>query len=131
MASFARRLHHLMLEKGLSQSDVARSMWGTIQDGRGYDVAKGRDRISEYVRGQSIPEPRNLKKLAEVLDVTVEQLAPDLAAASVDRADPELSLTVVTGQADKVHLKVNRLLPLSIASQIVALISGSDERGKA
>lgn len=127
LQSFARRLHELMVAKGLSQSELARSIWGKTTDSRGYDVAANRDRISSYLKGRSVPEPANMAKLAKELGVTVAELAPDATAAAVDRANPAVSMTMIAGHADKTHLQVNQLVRLEVAVKIIALLS-EDEK---
>lgn len=120
---FARRLHKLMLDRGMSQSDLARKVWGKTTDGRGYDVAKNRDRISVYLRGQSYPDPVNLSKMADALGVPVEELAPDAVASAVERENPEVQMTAIAGHSDKVFLRVNKLVPMTVAAQIISLLS--------
>jgi len=124
---FARKLYDKMTEKGLSQSDLARRAFGTKLDERGYKVAKSRDRISVYLKGTSLPDPKNLALLADALDVTPEELAPDITAATVDRENPEVALTSIAGHGDKVHLQVNKLVPLTLAAEIVSMISKYDD----
>lgn len=128
LQAFARRLHELMAERGLSQSDLARAVWGKSVDGRGYDVAKNRDRISSYLKARSIPEPANMAKLAAELGVSVTELAPDAVAAAVDRAHPAFSMTVITGHADKTHLQVNKLVRMETAAKIAQLLSEDEAR---
>jgi transcriptional regulator with XRE-family HTH domain len=125
MAAFARRLHALMMDKGLTQSDVASQIWGKTTNTKGHTVAKGRDRISEYVRGNSVPEPRNLRRLADVLGVTVEQLAPERAGSVLDRDDPALKMSAAAGQPGHVHLHINQTVPLGVAAEIIRLIGQS------
>lgn len=120
--NFARRLYELMTTQGMSQSDLARAIWGTKKDPRGYDVAKNRDRISAYVRGASIPDPQNMAKLADALGVPVDELAPDVAVDAVSRENPEIALTAVAGHPDKVHLQVYKLVPMGTAVKIIALL---------
>jgi hypothetical protein len=124
---FARRLHEFMARKGMSQSDLARAVWGKDTDTRGYEVAKNRDRISSYLRGRSIPEPANMKTIADKLGVTVAELAPDVLASVVDRAHPAVSMSMVAGHSDKTHLQVNKLVPMAVAAKIIALLS-EDEK---
>lgn len=123
METFARRLHKLMLEKKMSQSDLARKIWGQGTDSRGYNVAKNRDRISVYLKGQSYPDQINLQRIADVLGVTTEELAPDAVAAAVERDNPEVQFTMVAGHSDKVYLRVNKLVPMALAAKIVTLLS--------
>lgn len=123
LQQFARRLHDALTAKGMSQSDLAREIWGSTQDTRGYTVAKNRDRIGSYLRGESVPEPQNLARMAEALGTTPEDLAPDIAAATVDRENPELAFTMVAGHPDKVHLQVNKLVDLTTATQVITLLT--------
>jgi transcriptional regulator with XRE-family HTH domain len=129
IANFSRRLHEIMIEKGLSQSDLARKIWGTIENNQGYTVAKNRDRISVWLRGEVIPDARNMKMLAEALDTELEDLAPDIMAATVDRESPEISMNMIAGHSDKVHLHINKLLPFVLASKIVQMIADQENNG--
>ncbi len=125
LPKFSTKLYEARLAKGLSMSDLARKIWGTVTDTRGYEVPKNKDRISRWENGDQVPEPHNLRLLAEALDMTVEELAPDLTAAAIDRnAQPAVQMTMVQGQPGKVHLVVNTLTSLAVASQIIALLSG-------
>jgi len=124
---FARRLYELMTERGLSQSDLAKKAFGTKVDPRGYTVARNRDRISIYLKGVSLPDPKNLALLANALDMSPEDLAPEITAATIDRESPEVAMTAIAGHGDKVHLEVNKLVPLSLASKIITMIAEHDE----
>jgi transcriptional regulator with XRE-family HTH domain len=127
---FARRLHELLVEKDMSQSDLARRAFGEETSKKtGYTGAKGRDRISAYLAGKTYPEPRTLQKLAEALGTTPEALAPDAVAAAVDRENPAISINMVEGHSDKVHLIVNKLVPLSVAMEIGSILAKSEGGG--
>ena len=128
MEQFARRLHETLIRKGMSQSDLARSMWGETTDARGYKVARNRDRVSSYLSGRSWPEAQNLRRMAEALGVKEEDLAPDITAATVDREKPALAITMVAGHPDKVHLVVDQLVPLALAARIASLLSDEGEK---
>jgi hypothetical protein len=112
-----------MNEKALSNSDLARLVWGETKDAKGYPVAKNRDRIGVYLKGEGFPEPRTLAKLAEALGTTAEELAPEITAATVDRERPELAMTAVGGDTDKMHVQVNALLPLDVAVKIMEIVA--------
>ena len=126
LEGFAKRLHRAMLKKQLSQSDLARQIWGTVTDNRGYEVAKNRDRISVWLRGQATPDPQNLTKCAEVLGLKVEELAPDLTASAVERQNPEVQMTAMGGHSDKVYLRINKLVSMAVAAKIVAMIAEAE-----
>lgn len=120
---FSRRLNKLMLDKGMKQSDLARQVWGTQTDKRGYEVARNRDRISVYLSGRGYPDPVNLAKIADALGTTPEDLAPNITAATVEREKPEILMSAISGHSDKVLLRVNKLVPLSVAAEIVGILS--------
>jgi transcriptional regulator with XRE-family HTH domain len=128
--SFASNLRRLRLALNLSQSDLARKIWGDTTDSRGYTVARNRDRISYYEARKAVPEAHTLGVLAEKLGTTVEELAPDLLAQETDKQrDPEISMAMVKDKADLVHLRVNTLCTLALASKIISLLT--DERNRA
>lgn len=123
---FARRLYKILVEKGWSQSDLARRAFGTKTDERGYTVAKGRDRISVYLRGQGYPEPKTLAKIAKVLRVSVEDLAPDIHSGTISRERPEVMIHQAAGHSDRVHLVVNKIVPNAVATRVMDLINEVD-----
>jgi len=61
-------------------------------------------------------------KIASALGVSPEELAPDITAATVERQNPEIALIAVAGHSDKVHLKVNKLVSMNIATMIMQLL---------
>jgi transcriptional regulator with XRE-family HTH domain len=130
LQQFARRLHEVLTEKNMSQSDLARKAFGEeVNKKTGYSGAKGRDRISAYLAGKTYPEPRTLQKIAEALNVTVEDLAPDALAATVDRENHAISINMVEGHPDKVHLVVNKLVPLAVAMEIGSILAKLENKG--
>lgn len=98
LQSFAARLRQGM--NGRNNSDLAREVWGTIKDVRGYNVAKNRDRIAAYLNGSAYPEPENLAKIADVLGIPIEELQikegtqPRQPARLKTEHDPGLTLTI-------------------------------------
>jgi hypothetical protein len=75
LQSFVDALSAAMAKHNLTASDLARAVWGTTKDTRGYEVAKGRDRIGYFLRGVHFPDQKNLQKLARAVGLTVEELA--------------------------------------------------------
>jgi transcriptional regulator with XRE-family HTH domain len=59
----------------MTQSDLARAAFGTDASADGDTVARSHDRISVYLAGQALPDPKNRKALAEALGLPVEELA--------------------------------------------------------
>lgn len=60
--SFAKRLNQAMLERKISQKELAAA------------IGKGKSSISQYLSGRSIPRPDVQEEIAQVLDCTVEWL---------------------------------------------------------
>jgi len=121
---FAQRLRRLRMDRDMSQSDVARAVWGTTTDSRGYEVARNRERISAYEQARSLPEPRSLELLAKALDVEPQDLSPELAGDEVGRQPAAVSMTMAEGQPDKVHLHVNTIASFEVASKVISLLAG-------
>jgi hypothetical protein len=133
-AAFANALRAAMLKQGLSASEVARRVWGTTKDSRGYDVARNRDRIGHYLNETSYPEPENLIKLAEVLELDVQDLAVDkpvfVAGAGTSyrgRQPGDIQMTVLADQPNKARLVFDRVLDFETAMRLLQMIK-EDER---
>jgi len=109
--------------KGWSQSDLAKKLWGTTLDSRGYTVARNRDRISAWEMGRAAPTPDNLLLLSEALGVSPVELAPDVVSRSAAHAPAALSLQILEENPDQAHLRVNMVLPSDVASEIMGLIT--------
>ena len=122
MRRFASRLNELMLEAGMNQSQLAAQVFGTTKDTRGFTVSRGRDRISNYLRGRDVPRSQNLQKIAKVFKLSVQDLAPELMQ-SLDKSDPVMGMKVIAGQTDRAHLTVNMVVSLTVAAQVIALLS--------
>lgn len=119
---FARRLYRAMTDAGLSQSDLARKIWGTTTDPRGFDVAKNRDRISQWLKARSLPDRDNVKKLAAALDVKADDLLP-VRPGGIDDVSPEVSMVALAGHPDMVRLVINKVMPFATAAHIIQTLS--------
>lgn len=105
--AFARRVYKLMLDKNLTQSDLARK------------AGLERNRISSYVRGVALPTGLYLKKLADALGVNPTDLLSD------DRLAPEKPAYSMRVSADgkKMHLAAEVWLPTAVGAQIISLLT--------
>jgi hypothetical protein len=122
---FARNLEELMFQAGMRKSDLARKMWGDKVDKAGKTGAARRDRITAWTSG-SIPDPTNMKLLADTLGVTQEKLSEPLVSKIVDRERSSLQMIQAAGHPDKVHLRVDKLVNVHIAVQVLALLVKND-----
>ena len=137
MGAFSLRLVDRMARQGLSQSDLARAIWGTVVDARGRDVARNRDRISNYTRGRQMPEPSTLRKIAAALDCAATDLNPPAHRTArpveLTGALPATGLrfTQIGGRADLALLELHRVVPTALALKIMLLLSDvPDESGE-
>jgi transcriptional regulator with XRE-family HTH domain len=109
-ADFGRRLQSLILERNWNQADLARA------------AGLGRDSISTYIRGQVFPDPKNLKKIADALGVTPQQIYPSSMSAAMETEIPTLEIRQSITEPDKVHIRVNRTVSLEQAAKIFDII---------
>ena len=142
LQAFADALDALMKRAGIKPADLARMVWGTTVDSRGYTVPRNRDRIGSYLSAQSYPEPENLQKLAEALGVPVEELAstrppaperPEVPRQNPPRRAPsesnpgELVLTAIPAKPGRTILRVHRELSWKLAAHIHNLIRQAED----
>lgn len=113
---FGRRLHKLLIEKGWTQSDLARQ------------AGVGRDAISKYVNAVAFPTPLQAEKIAKALGVSREELLPNLLMNALDKENPAIELRQAAGHPNKAWLRINRSVSFATGAKIIALINEEDER---
>lgn len=112
---FGKKLYRLMAKQGWSQSDLAR------------EAALPRDAISRYIREVSMPEPKNLVKLAEVFKMKPEDLLPNYAEVEIELAsDSPLEIKVSTGDPSMAWLRINRMIKVSHLPKILAALEAAE-----
>ena len=109
---FGKRLYKALLDKGWNQSDLARA------------AGVGRDSISQYVRGKTVPTPQNLKKIAQSVGLNEADLYPHYELAGFAADEPAHEFKAVPGDADHLWVRVNMKLPKAKALEIFAIING-------
>jgi len=145
LQAFAALLDAAMKRMDVKPADVARMVWGTMVDSRGYTVPRNRDRISSYLAAQSYPDPENVQKLADALGIPVEKLAstrppglekpekpepPERPArrTSSEASNPgELVLTALPAKPGRTFLRVQRELSWKLATHIHNLIRQAED----
>ena len=97
---FAKRLAQFRIAKNLSQSDLARAVWGEMSTTTGRKAARNRDRISSYEKGKGWPDPANLLKIANILGVNPGELISQEIPNNMPELEPapEMSLPTFSGQ---------------------------------
>jgi transcriptional regulator with XRE-family HTH domain len=108
MPDFAAALRQAMTKNKLTNSEVARRVWGTTKDSRGYNVAKNRDRIGHYLSGASYPEDENLQKIADAIGIPVDELKGERRTTQVNKTiQNNIKDQRVTIRIDiEIHIKV-------------------------
>jgi len=109
---FGKRVYRLMLEKGWTQSELARQ------------AGLPRDAISVYVRGRSLPTPVSLQALAKALDVNEAELLPNHVESAIDEDNPSFEMKASAGAPGVVWLRVNRLVTMATAIKIADMLEG-------
>lgn len=109
---FGRRLYSLMLNKRYSQSELARA------------AGLGRDSISQYVRGRSVPSPVNLAKLADALGVEVNDLFPNYDAQANAAEVPTFEMKSIEADAENFWLRINMKVPADKALAVMKILKG-------
>jgi transcriptional regulator with XRE-family HTH domain len=107
---FGQRLFNLMIDHGWSQAEL----------GRQADIS--RDAISNYIRGNYLPEPVNIKKLADAFKIKPEDLLPNVAETEIKMVSAP-ALEVRTGADPTTSwVKINRLIRSSELPKLLQAI---------
>jgi len=109
---FGQRLFNAMITKDMSQSDLARAA----------DI--GRDSVSNYVRGISLPNPTTLERLAKVLGLQPVDLLPNYDARAI-AAEESPSLEIKTSATDesRTWVRLNREISTGAALKILQVVN--------
>ena len=119
---FGQRLHRLLVQKGMSQTELAKAAAQFTPD-----KVFGRDLVSSYVNGRYVPNPVNLEAMAKALGVTADDLLPQ--ANNLPRrgeSSPPLDIRVL-GE-DRASLRVNQVVSLACALKVAQLINDDSKK---
>lgn len=126
-AEFGRRLQARMIALGWNQSELSRRASAYLPKpakGQVQGHSLGRDRISSYIRGKYLPRPDALEALAKALGCKPSDLLPPEGVPHVQEEGPLLEMHSIDGQ--RVALRINRVVTLRTATQIIALLEQED-----
>lgn len=116
--TFGDRLQRILDERGLTHSDLARAMFGTVTDERGYTVAKNRQVIRRYLTGMSEPSRATKAKMVKALGCRWSDLFP-----SDDQINmPGSGIVVTPERGGRLKLEVSIVLPKAVAEQVIDLL---------
>jgi len=109
---FVRRLEHLLMQKNWRQVDLARAS------------GLGRDSISTYLKGKTVPSRLSLQKMAKVFQIEPELLYPNYASADAATEEEMLELEVksIAGRQSKMWVQLTQVLTTDQAMRNMAII---------
>lgn len=112
---FAKNLSALILDANISQSDLARM------------TGLGRDSISGYVLGKSVPSPENAERIARALGVPLSKLQPATARVVMEPGKPFLHVET-GGSSETAWLQINQRVSIRTALKIAEMIKADQGR---
>lgn len=128
VAEFARRLQAAMQQKGWNQSELARACDKLLPKpakGQIQNLTFGRDTISHYVRGVSMPRPERLAIIARALGVEQDDLMPPLGVPSAGGDRPAFQMS--SAGDGRVFLSINRTMSMQLAMKITGMLNEEDK----
>ena len=115
---FSANLRQAMLDLNVNNAWLARALWGTRTDSRGYEVPRNRDRIGQYLKGTSLPNDANMRRMAEILKCDYEWLAPPERR----KAESGEQFSFICTDEDYVRVKINMQMDSATASEINLIV---------
>lgn len=126
---FGSRLQKAMIQKGWNQSELAAEAAKHLPEdkkkGKPLADAFGRDKISMYIRGRTLPSPVYLRALCKALGTTPEELLPTRGRAAAAQKAPSLDFRQM--EDGNVFLRVNQAVSMETAIEIVAILKKDNE----
>jgi hypothetical protein len=124
---FAKWLREAMAQKGMTASDLAKAIWGTMKDTRGYAVARNRDRIGAYLTGTGFPNAKNLPELAAALGVKVEDIPSPGRGPTTAVREPtgpgDVIFSMLPDLPGMCLLRISKVLPIEVGIAICKQIN--------
>lgn len=127
---FARRLQGRMQDLGWNQSELARrcnELLPAPHKGQIQNLEFGRDRISRYVRGLTIPRPESLPIVARALGCEEKDLLPPMAFPSAGDPTTRPPFEIIAVDNQRVSISVNRTVTMATAMKIAELLQSEDK----
>lgn len=120
---FGQKLRKMMADKGLSGADLARQASIHLPK----DKTIGRDNISWYLTGRSMPIPTYMAAIAKVLEIDPQFLLPrdhsqKVGEAPPPVASPEHDVRMAIGANGEMHLMLNIHLPRELGWKLLQIV---------
>ena len=109
---FGKRLMHFLVQKGWKQSDLSRK------------TGLGRDSISQYVNGKTVPSPQSLRKMSDALQTSPEELYPNYNMdAAAEEELPAFEFRAAAGEPDKMFVQMNIKIDKDKAVKLMQILN--------
>jgi transcriptional regulator with XRE-family HTH domain len=102
---FSTKIKQLLQQHGLSQTALAEKLNGS------------RNSVSEYTKGEALPSPDRLAKIAKIFKIEPEELMPVSTKTSI----PTMNMKVEDD--GRVFLQINKRMSFKTATSIMNLVS--------
>lgn len=119
---FGRRLQKLLHDRNWSQADLVREVEAKT------GTKMGRDAVSTYINGRSFPTPASLNLLCKAFGLSREEILPNAVINAAQDEHPSFEMRIAAGHPGRAWVRVNRMMSLGTASEIVRLINIEDEQ---
>jgi transcriptional regulator with XRE-family HTH domain len=123
--AFGRMLRKMMEDRGLTGAELARLATRQLSGGK----VIGRDNISWYLNGRSMPTPVYLNAIAKVLEVSPLFLVPrnhDQKAGEMPPPDPKQDRNIrMSLTTEGMHLMMDVHLPREVGWKILQIVEGT------
>lgn len=108
---FARRLYKALVNRGWTQSELARNAGLT------------RNAVSAYINARNLPTPANLEVLAKALRVAGEDLLPPIGEIMTEPTAPIETCSFREVDGGKARLQVNKVVSMNTALEVIQMIN--------
>ena len=115
---FGEKLRSLIVKKGWNQSELARRASVFL------DKEMGRDNVSVYVNGKSLPGNTHLYALARALEIEPAELLPNIAGST--NTGSTLKVTSIPGRPKVARLRVDQEVPFDQAVKIIQILNADN-----
>ena len=110
-------------DKGLSQSELARRIWGENPNGG----ARGRDQVNMWCRGRKLISQQKAREVAKILNVPFEEIYPINIPVLNNFEDSKAVIKMTDAGDGKFHVSINKVMPAALAAKVIALVSAEAE----
>lgn len=116
---FARRLQSALIERGMSQTDLAEELKRRLPGSKG----ASKHAISSYIRAIAKPRPEQLKVIAEILGTTPIALMPDKLLPPAARHEPRTPERKMEDLHNgNVWIEIRQAVPYETALKVLEMV---------